>query len=198
LTPGGGWGTVAGMTTPPFSRAPGISPSALPPTLHATALEKGGLAVVVRGPSGAGKSDLALRLLDRGFRLVADDQVVVHPRAGQVEASAPPALRGLLEVRGLGIVGVPVVDGAVTVALVVDLVPGGPVERLPEPAVHEGALLLQRGGGERAEEEAGQPAGGARVDHQRGQAGGALHRADAREGPLGGAAPGLAAPRRAG
>ncbi|CCG09370.1 Hpr(Ser) kinase/phosphatase [Pararhodospirillum photometricum DSM 122] len=108
--------------------------SSLPTTLHATALEKGGVAILLRGPSGAGKSDLALRLLDRGFRLIADDRVVPHVEEAGLRVSAPSALAGLLEVRGVGIVSVPAVGGSVPLALVVDLVPGGPVERLPDPA----------------------------------------------------------------
>ncbi len=60
-------------------------------------------AVLLTGPPGAGKSDLLLRLLDRGFQLVADDQVIVEDQT----ARAPAALAGLLEVRGLGIFRLP-------------------------------------------------------------------------------------------
>ncbi|GEO82419.1 HPr kinase [Pararhodospirillum oryzae] len=110
------------------------TPAPLLPTLHGTALERAGQAVLLRGPSGSGKSDLALRLLAHGFHLIADDRVVVAEHAGHAVASAPPALSGLLEVRGLGIVSVTAVAGPIPVALVVDLVPGGPLERLPDPA----------------------------------------------------------------
>ncbi len=89
--------------------------------------------MLLRGCSGAGKSDLALRLIDGGATLVADDQVVLRPVGGKVVAAAPPALRGLLEVRGLGIVRLPVCDAA-PLALVADLRPARAIERMPEPA----------------------------------------------------------------
>ena len=84
--------------------------------------------MLLLGPSGSGKSDLLLRLLDRGFALVADDRVDLD--AGV--ASAPEALAGLLEVRGLGLVHMPYV-ASVAVALVVEL---GQAARLPDPSTH--------------------------------------------------------------
>ena len=59
--------------------------------------------VLIEGPSGAGKSDLALRALDQGFRLVADDRVVVWTDAGRLYGRAPPSLSGLIEVRGVDV-----------------------------------------------------------------------------------------------
>lgn len=59
--------------------------------------------VLIEGPSGAGKSDLALRALDHGFRLVADDRVQVWVDAGRLYGRAPDVLHGLLEVRGVGV-----------------------------------------------------------------------------------------------
>ena len=59
--------------------------------------------VLLQGPSGAGKSDLALRALQKGFRLVADDRTLVFRSAGALFGRAPGALAGKLEVRGLGI-----------------------------------------------------------------------------------------------
>jgi serine kinase of HPr protein (carbohydrate metabolism regulator) len=98
---------------------------------HATCIAIEGEAVLLRGASGSGKSDLALRLIDAGAALVADDQVRLRRQDGRLIASPPAALAGLLEVRGLGIVRLPYLDEA-PVALVVDLVTGGDVERLPE------------------------------------------------------------------
>jgi HPr kinase/phosphorylase len=91
-------------------------------------------AVLLTGPSGAGKSDLLLRLLDRGFRLVADDQVIVENQL----ARAPSALAGLLEVRGLGIFRLPFLEAA-TPRLVVRL--GLATARLPMPARDPGLGL---------------------------------------------------------
>jgi HPr kinase/phosphorylase len=90
--------------------------------------------VLLLGSAGAGKSDLLLRLLGRGFDLVADDQVVITE--GQV--TAPEPLAGLLEVRGLGIVRLPRVTSA-RLALVVDL--DVRADRLPMPALHTGLGL---------------------------------------------------------
>jgi serine kinase of HPr protein (carbohydrate metabolism regulator) len=97
--------------------------------VHASCVALGGRAVLLLGPSGAGKSDLALRLIDRGFTLVSDDQTIVHSLDGRLLASAPPTIAGKLEVRGIGIVEFPVVD-SVAVALAVDLTPD--VDRLPD------------------------------------------------------------------
>lgn len=72
-------------------------------TVHATTIAIDGAGVLLRGPSASGKSDLALRLIDDGARLVADDRTVLALRDGIVEASAPPSIRGKIEVRGLGI-----------------------------------------------------------------------------------------------
>jgi len=71
--------------------------------IHGTCVALSGLGVLLRGPSGSGKSDLALRLIDGGAKLVADDQVeLALDAAGRVMARAPATLSGLLEVRGIG------------------------------------------------------------------------------------------------
>ena len=88
------------------------------------------------GPPGAGKSDLVLRLIGRGWTLVADDQVeldAMEPDA--LHATPPAALRGLLEVRGIGLVRDLPVTAPARLRLVVDLLPPGEAPpRLPEPA----------------------------------------------------------------
>lgn len=104
--------------------------------LHASCIAIDDLGILLRGPSGAGKSDLALRLIDGGARLVADDQVLLRESKGEVFARAPENLAGLLEVRGLGIVRLPHTAEA-RLALVADLVPAEEVERMPEPAQTE-------------------------------------------------------------
>lgn len=85
--------------------------------------------MMVEGPSGAGKSDLALRLLEHGFRLVADDRVLTWVSEGRLWGRAPETLSGLIEARGVGILAVEPVAFA-EIALVVRL---GAPERLPEP-----------------------------------------------------------------
>lgn len=60
--------------------------------------------ILIEGPSGSGKSDLALRALDQGFRLVADDRVIVFRSGDRLFGRAPAPLAGRIEARGLGIV----------------------------------------------------------------------------------------------
>ncbi|MEA3080229.1 MAG: hypothetical protein QOF05_1637 [Sphingomonadales bacterium] len=98
-------------------------------TLHATAVALDGRAVLISGPSGSGKSDLALRLLDRGFVLVSDDQTIVKKDGARLLATAPPTIAGKLEVRGIGIVDVERADDA-PVALIVELT--SDIQRLPD------------------------------------------------------------------
>jgi HPr kinase/phosphorylase len=102
--------------------------------VHATAVAIEGEAVLLRGPSGSGKSDLALRLIDGGALLIADDQTVLRRVGNRVLASAPAALASLLEVRGVGIVRLKTTEWAPLV-LIADLVLPGDVERLPERRV---------------------------------------------------------------
>jgi HPr kinase/phosphorylase len=97
--------------------------------IHGSCAAREGAGVLLVGPPGSGKSDLLLRLLDRGFALVADDRIDIEDGI----ARAPALLRGLLEIRGLGIVRLPYV-AEVRLALAVCL--DGPGARLPEPARH--------------------------------------------------------------
>jgi len=100
-------------------------------TIHGTAVGIDGAGVLLRGPSGAGKSDLALRLIDGGAALVADDRVVLARDGDAILAFAPDSIAGKLEVRGLGIVKLPAAVSA-RLRLVVDLVAPDAVERLPK------------------------------------------------------------------
>ena len=101
-------------------------------TIHATGVLIAGAGVLLCGKSGAGKSDLALRLIDGGAVLIADDRVEVRVDQGKVMANAPASLAGLLEVRGVGLMNVPFAPES-ELHLVVDLVKPEKVERLPEP-----------------------------------------------------------------
>ncbi|WP_221792075.1 HPr kinase/phosphorylase [Aquisediminimonas sediminicola] len=92
------------------------------PTLHASCVAINGRAVLITGPSGAGKSDLALRLIDRGAVLVADDYCDLSIKDDRLFASPPDRIAGLIELRGIGICATPFLTGC-EVAMVVRLVP---------------------------------------------------------------------------
>jgi len=88
-------------------------------------------AVFLRGASGSGKSDLALRLIARGAELIGDDQVELEKRQENVYAGPVDVLRGMIEVRGIGLLRYPEAAPA-KLRLIVDLVGRADVPRLPE------------------------------------------------------------------
>lgn len=99
-------------------------------TIHATTIAFEGAAAILRGPPGSGKSDLALRLIDRGAQLVADDQTILFVEGGRLMAQSPVEIAGKMEVRGIGVVpvGPPIVA---PVTLLIDLVALDEVPRIP-------------------------------------------------------------------
>ena len=99
--------------------------------VRGTCVEVEGLGVLFRGPTGSGKSDLALRLIDGGARLIADDYTELSSENTTLMARAPETIRGLLEVRGIGILKI---GGALQAELgvVIDLVTAEQLERRPE------------------------------------------------------------------
>lgn len=102
----------------------------LPSTLHASCVSIGGKGVLITGDPGSGKSDLCLRLIDAGAELVADDRVILtRSPADELFVHAPERLRGLLEVRGLGVMQLPYLSG-IPLVLVVEA--AEETERLPE------------------------------------------------------------------
>lgn len=107
---------------------------------HGTAIALGHCAALIRGPAGSGKSDLALRcmslaptaLVPSQILLVADDQVQLSRTGKTIKTEAPATIRGKLEVRGLGILTVPSLEGA-DLSLVADLSQSEKVARFPDP-----------------------------------------------------------------
>ena len=104
--------------------------------IHATALVLDGRGILIMGPSGAGKTDLAIRLIEAGGELVADDQVLVRLEKGRAVARAPDQIAGKMEVRGFGIIDMPHRAEAV-IDLIIDLKPRRDIERMPDPAMRE-------------------------------------------------------------
>lgn len=98
-------------------------------TIHATSLAMGDRAVLLIGPSGAGKSDLALRLIDRGARLISDDYTTLSIKKGHLRANPPETIAGKLEIRHIGIVHLPyAIDVPVALAIRLEEKP----ERMPD------------------------------------------------------------------
>ena len=99
--------------------------------IHATSIDLSGFGVIILGASGSGKSDLALRLIEEGAFLVADDQTNVEIVDENLVAMAPHQISGFLEVRGVGLVRAPLQERS-TLRLAVTL-SEPETERLPDP-----------------------------------------------------------------
>ena len=76
--------------------------------------------VLILGDSGSGKSDLALRLIDNGATLISDDISICRKNSNNIYLYCPPEIKGLLEVREIGIITVPFVE-RIKLRLVVNL-----------------------------------------------------------------------------
>ncbi len=104
--------------------------------IHATTVARAGSAgwrgVLLTGASGVGKSDMALRLIDAGWRLVSDDYTAIWTSCGALYATAPARIAGRIEARGLGIVEAACLP-LCRVILIAGCLRSTP-ERLPEPA----------------------------------------------------------------
>jgi serine kinase of HPr protein (carbohydrate metabolism regulator) len=78
--------------------------------IHATAVAINNQGIIIVGPSGSGKSDLAIRLIDRGARLVSDDQVLTSRQEDFVILNAPASIAGKIELYSVGIFDIPFVS----------------------------------------------------------------------------------------
>lgn len=138
----------------PDAESAGLAATAgSPPTVYGTCVALPEGAVLLRGGAGSGKSDLALRLMNSGdARLVADDRVILEQddAHGTLHASTPEPLRGLLEVRGIGIIPLDTsrwVANAPLIA-VIDMAPlPGAVPRTPSAATCNPLAKLDRESG---------------------------------------------------
>jgi serine kinase of HPr protein (carbohydrate metabolism regulator) len=126
---------VAQASRPAAAGLPRAAPEGAHVWLHATCVQIGGVGVVLLGASGVGKSDLALRLIDAGALLVADDQLRVEATPTGLLGRPAETLAGLLEVRGLGILRLPYCRVS-PLGLVVELDAARPAPRLPEPSTY--------------------------------------------------------------
>ena len=103
--------------------------------IHATCVSFDGKGVLFLGESGSGKSDFAFRaIMNKGAALVADDRVNIRAENGLLLASSPDNLRGLLEIRGIGIRSFPYLNEQ-KVDLIVEL--SKDIERMPNQEEQE-------------------------------------------------------------
>lgn len=73
---------------------------------HGVFIDVNNMGVLLSGESGIGKSELALGLISRGHRLIADDSVIFENDDQRIIGRCPPLLQDFLEVRGLGILNI--------------------------------------------------------------------------------------------
>ncbi len=118
-------------------------------TLHGVLVDVAGMGVLLKGQSGIGKSEVALELVHRGHRLVADDSVIIHRKGDILIGRAPDMIRHMLEIRGVGIINVERMFGSVAVRVnksvdavfeLVDWEEGKTYERIGEEDMSEEIL----------------------------------------------------------
>ena len=88
--------------------------------IHSTSVVIDDNGVLILGDSGSGKSDLALRLIDSGATLISDDISICRKNLNNIYLYCPPEIKGLLEVREIGVITVPFVE-RIKLRLVVNL-----------------------------------------------------------------------------
>ncbi|GAA0179180.1 HPr(Ser) kinase/phosphatase [Clostridium sediminicola] len=79
--------------------------------MHGVLADVYGIGILIVGESGIGKSETALELIKRGHRLVADDAVDIKEVDGKLHGGSPYITKGMMEVRGMGIIDVPSLYG---------------------------------------------------------------------------------------
>ncbi len=98
-------------------------------TVHGVLMDVFGVGIMLTGNSGVGKSEVAMELIKRGHRLVADDSVLVKRIENELVGTAPERIRYFMELRGIGIINVKNMYGAgsvlgeKTVELIMELEP---------------------------------------------------------------------------
>ena len=84
---------------------------------HGVLMDIDGVGVMIKGSSGIGKSEIALELLRRGHRIVADDIVVIKRIGNMLDGSANPLVKNFMELRGVGLVNIVRLYGASSIKL---------------------------------------------------------------------------------
>ena len=84
-------------------------------SIHGVLLSIDNIGIVIRGKSGIGKSECAAELINKGAKLVADDLIIISNINGELIGSSPKKIRNLIEIRGIGIINVKDIFGALSV-----------------------------------------------------------------------------------
>ena len=97
-------------------------------SIHGVLLSIDNIGIIIRGKSGIGKSECAAELINKGAKLVADDLIIVTLTNGELIGASPEKIRNLIEIRGIGILNVKDIFGALSVMkeskihLIIDLI----------------------------------------------------------------------------
>jgi HPr kinase/phosphorylase len=97
-------------------------------SIHGVLLSIDNIGIIIRGKSGIGKSECAAELINKGAKLVADDLIIVTLTNGELIGASPEKIRNLIEIRGIGILNVKDIFGALAVMkeskihLIIDLI----------------------------------------------------------------------------
>ena len=84
-------------------------------SIHGVLLSIDNIGIIIRGKSGIGKSECAAELINKGAKLVADDLIIISNINGELIGSSPEKIRNLIEIRGIGIINVKDIFGALAV-----------------------------------------------------------------------------------
>lgn len=100
-------------------------------SIHASLIAHQGIGILLTGPSGSGKTRLAIEAMQLGAKFIADDQVAITLNTGMLMGGPRPGFKGVLEVRGIGLVQLPDTATQQVIHCMVELTPMEQIERLP-------------------------------------------------------------------
>ncbi len=100
-------------------------------SIHAALIAYQGMGIMIAGPSGSGKTRMAIETMQLGAKFIADDQVVLSMNTGMLMGGPKPGFKGVLELRGIGLVQLPDTATQQVIHCMVELTPVEQIERLP-------------------------------------------------------------------
>lgn len=100
-------------------------------SIHASLIAHQGIGILITGPSGAGKTRLCIEAMQLGAKFIADDQVAISMNTGMLMGGPRPGFKGVLELRGIGLVQLPDTATQQVIHCAIELTPIEQIERLP-------------------------------------------------------------------